>query len=77
MATCRAIFVRNFRILCIRRAGSISLKKVPEKHVTDARFMSRSMTQGLKVLPTIIAGQLWDDMADGFVLTRYLGMTHL
>ena len=67
----------KFYILCNRMGGSISLKNLPEKHVTDARFMSRDAMKGLRVLPKIVSGQLWDDLANEFASTRYLGVTRL
>ncbi|MBI2855370.1 MAG: NUDIX hydrolase [Chloroflexi bacterium] len=40
----------------------------------EARFLSREDMEGLTVYPEILKGQFWEDLAQGFPDTRYLGL---
>jgi 8-oxo-dGTP diphosphatase len=46
-----------------------------ERHVHEARFVSRAEAAALRVLPEVFADAFWDDLTAGFARTRYLGLS--
>ena len=42
--------------------------------IEDVRFIHRSEMQGMTISPDVLKTTFWDDLADGFPTTRYLGV---
>ena len=42
--------------------------------IEDVRFIHRSEMQGMTISPDVLKTTFWDDLADGFPSTRYLGV---
>ena len=62
-------------------AGSVVTGENPEigvldvaHAIEDVRFVPRSEMEGMNVTPDELKSTFWDDLADGFSTTRYLGV---
>ncbi|MYD51908.1 MAG: NUDIX hydrolase [Dehalococcoidia bacterium] len=44
-------------------------------YIKDVRFVHRSELLGMQIAPDVLKTSFWDDLADGFPSTRYLGVT--
>lgn len=58
--------------------GEISMKNIAgkgqdEHYIKDVAWLSKSEMQDIVVYPEIIKDALWDDLAEGFPMVRYLG----
>jgi 8-oxo-dGTP diphosphatase len=71
-------FVKFF-LLCRDLGGSITLENKPsgEDFLIEARFFGKQELQKVSVFPKDLRQQFWDELAAGFLETRYLGLEHI
>lgn len=67
----------KFFIVCQAFTGTLSLanRVAQEDFLIEARFFSRGEMAAIDAKPEIMYDQFWDDLAQGFPITRYLGLT--
>jgi 8-oxo-dGTP diphosphatase len=56
---------------------SVAGRDPDEGFLIDARFVSRDAMRSLVVCPRTLQDGFWDDLANGFPHTRYLGLQHI
>ena len=66
-------------ILCSSFSGTLTTenivgKGIDEHFIKEARFLARAEIDQVTAYPEIFSGPFWDDLADGFPETRYLGI---
>jgi 8-oxo-dGTP diphosphatase len=68
-------FVKFF-ILCSGFSGELTLRNrdADESWLVDVAFFSQQEMQGMDVLPPVLEGQFWADLAAGLPQARYLGL---
>jgi 8-oxo-dGTP diphosphatase len=68
-------FVKFF-ILCSGFSGELTLsnRDADEIWLVDAAFFSQQEMEGMDVLPPVLKGQFWVDLAAGLDRARYLGL---
>ncbi|MCX6092601.1 MAG: NUDIX hydrolase [Candidatus Bipolaricaulota bacterium] len=66
----------KFWVLARDPGGAVSTagRDPDEVHLVDARFVSRRELSTLKAFPRILHDVFWEDLANGFTETRYLGL---
>ena len=66
----------KFFILCKGFSGELTLanRDADESWLVGAAFFSQQEMQGMEVLPPILRGQFWADLAAGTRQTLYLGL---
>jgi 8-oxo-dGTP pyrophosphatase MutT (NUDIX family) len=85
----RIVYIREFVepgfhqcahfILCSSFSGTLTTenivgKGIDEHFIKEARFLARAEIDQVTAYPEIFSGPFWDDLADGFPETRYLGI---
>jgi hypothetical protein len=62
--------------LCKSFSGELTLanRDADEIWLVDAGFFTQQEMQGMEVLPPVLKGQFWDDLAAGNRQTVYLGL---
>jgi 8-oxo-dGTP diphosphatase len=56
---------------------SVASRDPDEAHLIDAHFVSRDAMRSLVICPRMLQGTFWDDLANGFPETRYLGLQRI
>jgi 8-oxo-dGTP diphosphatase len=69
----------KFFLLAQITGGMLNLagRRVDESFLVDARFFSRAELRGKTAYPSILHDQFWQDLRDGFPVTRYLGLERI
>jgi 8-oxo-dGTP diphosphatase len=59
--------------------GDLSLdgRDPDEEFLIEARFVTQDAMRSLVVFPRILQDGFWEDLANGFPQTRYLGLQHI
>ena len=68
-------YVCKFWVYCEMQSGKLSIenKDVGEDYLKDVRFFSQAEIKHIKVFPTILKDQFWQDAKGNFPHIRYLG----
>ena len=68
-------YVCKFWVYCETEGGQLSIanKEENEDYLKDARFFSQAEIQHIKVFPSILKDQFWQDAQDNFPNVKYLG----
>lgn len=61
----------------IRGTLSLAGRQADESFLVDARFFSQAGLEGRRVYPSILHDFFWQDLRDGFPVTRYLGLERI
>jgi ADP-ribose pyrophosphatase YjhB (NUDIX family) len=56
---------------------SVAGRDPDEVHLIEARFVTQDAMKNLVVFPRTLQDSFWEDLADGFPQTRYLGLQHI
>ncbi|MCX5971070.1 MAG: NUDIX hydrolase [Coprothermobacterota bacterium] len=69
----------KFFLFCPFIRGTLSLagRQEDESFLVDARFFSRAGLEGRMIYPAILHDLFWQDLMDGFPVTRYLGLERI
>lgn len=72
---------RNLELFLASRSfsGDLTIRNVqgsgPDEHyIRDVRWVPRDELQGMVVYPEVLKEEFWNDLANGFPETRYLGI---
>ena len=69
----------KFWLLAPDPGGELSVagRDPDEVHLIETRFVSRDAMRSLVVFPRVLHDGFWDDLANRFPRTRYLGLQHI